>query len=162
MTSEAPLTTNSNRGILRSSGQKRVRIATSISSTAEDTTTEFNFTPETAPSIDFKTAALKSLSTHLPQLHEFLKTYVESFGSTFANVFPSNSNLMRSWSQRNSSPLLPNSSSSSCFLTLPRRMSNPLPSFQRSHITWRTHTKTWEKFPTVPLTLIGTNWWIVW
>ena len=87
MTSKAPSETNNTRSIVRAPGQKRVRIAAPDSSNAEDTTTELNFSPTTAPSITFKTMASKSLQTHLPQLNEFLKPIVESFGSTYANAF---------------------------------------------------------------------------
>ena len=87
MTSNTPSGTNQTRSILRPPGQKRVRIATADSSSAGDTTTELNFSPTTAPSVAFKTVASKSLQTHLPQLNEFLKPHVESFGTTYANSF---------------------------------------------------------------------------
>ena len=87
MTSNAPSGMKQTRSILRPPGQKRVRIATADSSNAEDTTAELNFSPTTAPSVAFKSVASKNLQTHLPQLAEFLKPHVESFGTTYANSF---------------------------------------------------------------------------
>ena len=87
MTSEAPSKTTNTRSILRSQGSKRVRIANQTDSTAEDNTTDRNFAPTMAPSAVFKSVALGNLSTHLPQLNEFLKKLVEDYGSAFAAVF---------------------------------------------------------------------------
>ena len=90
MASEATSKMNHTRSILRSPGSKRVRMENFDDSCAEDITTTLNFTPKTASSIAFKTVASKNLSTHLPQLHDYLKDKVESFGSIYANVFVKN------------------------------------------------------------------------
>ena len=87
MTSEAPSKTTNSRGTLRSQRSKRVRIVNQTDSTAEDNTTDRNFAPTMTPSVVIKSAPLGNLSTHLPQLNDFLKKLMEDYRSAFAAVF---------------------------------------------------------------------------
>ena len=86
MTEEAPSRVTITQGILRANG-KRVRIIDPLSRATEDTSTTIAIDPKVAPSVAFKIVALKTLSTHHPELETFSKPLVERFGSSLARVF---------------------------------------------------------------------------
>ena len=152
MTEEAPSKVNNTQGILRAN-ENRVCIVNPLSRATEDTNTTITIDPKVAPSVAFKIAALKNLSTHHPELETFLKPLVERFGSSLARVFfkQRKSNDMKSTQTSRTMFRRQQKSSSSPFWSQLGILRKQLPSFLKRQNTSRTATTNLASLPPVLL-----------